>query len=91
MNEAEWVPVCDLANDLTWAEERSTVALENYVLHVPAEVAQIARLGAHQIVSGPNNSSTLEEEEAWHPKPQTTDTEPEQEDEGEDGASQTDL
>ena len=44
MNEAEWVPVRSLANDLSWAEERSTVALTNYVLRVPAEVARIARL-----------------------------------------------
>ena len=29
MNEAEWVPVCSLTNDLTWAEERSAVALVN--------------------------------------------------------------
>ena len=28
-DEAEWVPVCGLANDLTWAEERSTMALAN--------------------------------------------------------------
>ena len=63
-NKAEWVPVCGLANDLTWAEERSAVALANYVPCIPAEVAQITRLGAHQIVSCPNNSSMLEEEEA---------------------------
>ena len=30
-DEAEWVPVCGLANDLTLAEERSIVALANYV------------------------------------------------------------
>ena len=47
MNEVEWIPVHGLANDLTWAEERSTVALVNYVPCAPAEVAQIARLGAH--------------------------------------------
>ena len=46
-DEAELVPVRGLANDLTWAEERSAVASANYVLHVPQEVAQIARLGAH--------------------------------------------
>ena len=31
LNEAEWVPACGLANDLSWAEERSAVALANYV------------------------------------------------------------
>ena len=46
-NEAEWVPACGLTNDLTWAEERSNVALENYVLCIPEEVAQIMRLGTH--------------------------------------------
>ena len=52
-----------LTNDLTWAEERSAVALANYVLRVSQEVAQIARLGACQLVSWPVNSSTSEEEE----------------------------
>ena len=88
MNEVEWIPVHGLATDLTWAKERSTVALANYVLHTPAEAAQVARLGAHQIVSCPDSSSS-EEDEAWHPKPQTTDTEPKWE-ESEDGARQTD-
>ena len=46
MNEAEWVPICGLANDLSWAEERSTVALANYVPCIPAEAAWIARLGS---------------------------------------------
>ena len=45
-NEAEWVPARGLTNDLTWAKERSAVALANYVLRFPEEVAQIARLGA---------------------------------------------
>ena len=46
-NEAEWIPVCGLANDLTWAEGRSAVALANYVLCIPNEVAQLTRLRAH--------------------------------------------
>ena len=90
MNKAEWVPVCGLTNDLTWAEERSAVALANYVPCIPVEAAQITRLGAHQIVSCPNDSSTSEEEEAWHPKPQTMDTEPQLEEESKDRARQTD-
>ena len=88
VNEVEWIPVCGLTNDLTWAKERSTMALANYVPCVLAEAAQIARLGACQIVSCPD-SSLLEEDKAWHPEPQTTDTEPEQE-ENEDRARQTD-
>ena len=45
LNEAEWVPAHSLANDLSWVEERSAIALANYVPHAPAEAAQIARLG----------------------------------------------
>ena len=88
-NKAEWVPVHGLANDLTWAKERSAIALANYVPHIPEEEARITRLGARRIVSWPDNSSTLKEEEAQHPKPQTMDTEPEWAEESEDGARQT--
>ena len=90
-NQAEWVPVHGLTNNLTWAEERSAIALANYVPHIPDEVAEIARLGAHQLVSWPNDSSTSEEEEdAWDPEPLTMDTEEWREESG-DGARQTDL
>ena len=88
-NEAEWVPACGLTNDLTWAEERFAIALANYVLRIPEEVAQIARLGAHRIVSWPDDCSMSEE--VQDPKPLTTDTKPEQGEESEDGARQTDL
>ena len=44
-DEAEWVPACGVANDLSWAEERSAVALVNYVPRIPQEVACIAGLG----------------------------------------------
>ena len=75
-DKAEWVPVRGLTNDLTWAEERSTVALENYVPCIPDEAAQITRLGAHQLVSWPDDSSMLEEEEDMQDlEPPTTDTE----------------
>ena len=97
MNEAEWVSVYSLANDLSWAEERSTVALANYVPYVPAEAAQITRLGTSRIVSCPgDDSSTSAEEEAWHSDTQSTnpptDTDSEVGDESEDGVGgQTDL
>ena len=39
-DEVEWVPMHGLTNDLTWAEERSTMALANYMLCVSREVAQ---------------------------------------------------
>ena len=44
LNEAEWVPVCSLANDLSWAEERSTVALVNYVPDHKAQGWQNSKL-----------------------------------------------
>ena len=90
-NEAEWVPVCSLANDLSWAKERSAVALVNYVPCVSAEVAQVARLGASRTVSCPGDdpSTSAEEEEAWHSDTQSTspptDTDPKLGDESEDG------
>ena len=92
-NEAEWVPAHDLANDLTWAKERSAVALANYVPCIPEEVAQITRLGAHQLVSWPTDSPTSEEEEEeeWDPELPTMDTELERGEESEDGARQMDL
>ena len=92
-NKVEWIPVCGLTNDLTWAEERSTIALANYVPCIPDEAARIARLGAHQMVSWPEDSSTLEEEEEEErdPEPLTTDTELEQGEEGKDGVRQMDL
>ena len=34
-DEAEWVPTCDITNDLSWAEERSAVALANFMPHAP--------------------------------------------------------
>ena len=46
-DEVEWVPTRGLTNDLTWAEQRSAVALANYMPRVSQEVAQIARLGTH--------------------------------------------
>ena len=90
MNEAEWVPVHGLTNDLTWAEERSAMALANYVPRIPVEVARTTRPGACRIVSCPDDSSTSEEEEAQHPEPQTMDSEAEWEEESEDGTRQTD-
>ena len=92
LNEVEWVPAHGLANDLSWAEERSAVALANYVPCAPVEVAWITRLRAGRIVSCPGNdsSTSAEEEEALHSDTQSTnpptDTDPEAGDESEDGA-----
>ena len=68
LNEAEWVPACGLANGLSWAEERSAVALANYVLCTQEEAERIARLRAGQVVSCPGNDSSMtsmEGEELW--------------------------
>ena len=62
-DKVEWVPMRGLANDLTWAEEKSAVALVNYVPCISQEVAHIARLWARHLMSWPNDSSSLEEEE----------------------------
>ena len=91
-DEVEWVPARGLANDLTWAEERSAVALANYVPCVSQEVARIARLGAHRLVSWPADSSTSEEEgeeqEETDRKPPLTDTELKQGEEDEEEVGQ---
>ena len=62
-DEGEWVPAHSLANNLTWVEEKSAMALANYVPCIPQEAAQMVRLGASHLVSWPANSSTSEEEE----------------------------
>ena len=63
MDKAEWVPTCGVTNNLSWAEERSAMALVNFVPCDPQEVACIARLGAHHLVSWPDNSSSEEEDD----------------------------
>ena len=91
LNEAEWVPVRGLANDLSWAEERSAMALANYVPCASVEVAQITRLGAGRVVScpGDDSSTSVEEEESRHSDaPSTnppTDTDRDAGDESKDG------
>ena len=67
-NEAELVPGDGLANDLSWAKERSVVALANYVPHAPKEVERIARLGASRVMSCLGDDSSMmsmKEEELW--------------------------
>ena len=62
-DEAEWVPACGIANDLSWAEERSAVVLANYVPHIPQEAGRIAELGAYHLVGWPDDSSSEEEDD----------------------------
>ena len=70
------------------------MALANYVPCVSKEVAQIARLGARQLVSWPADSSTSDEEEEEQeevdPEPLITDVELEQGEEDEDEIRQVD-
>ena len=81
-----------LANDLSWAEEWSAVALVNYVPCTQVEASQITRLKAGRIVSCPSkdSSTSTEEKEVWHSDTQSTnpptDTNPEVGDESKDGA-----
>ena len=66
LNEAEWIPMRGLANDLSWGEERSMVALANYVPHVQKEGKRIARLRVSRVVSSPDDdrsTTSMEEEE----------------------------
>ena len=61
--DEEWVLACGIANDLSWAEERSAVALANFMPRVPQEAARIARLRAHHLVNWPDDSSSEEEDD----------------------------
>ena len=62
-DEAEWVPRRGVANDLSWAEERSAMALANFMPRAPQEAARIARLGTHHLVSWLDDSSSEEEDD----------------------------
>ena len=62
-DEVEWVPTCSITNDLSWVEEKSAVAMVNYVPCISQEAAHIAKLGACCLMSWPNDSSLQEEEE----------------------------
>ena len=61
-DEVEWVPTHGIANDLSWVEERSAVALANFMPCIPQEATHIARLGAHCLMSWPDDSSSEEED-----------------------------
>ena len=62
------VPACGLANNLSWAKERSAVALANYVPCAPVEAERIARSRVGQVVSCLSDDSSMtsmEGEELW--------------------------
>ena len=62
-DEAEWVPTRGVANDLSWEEEKSAVALANYVPRIPQEVDHITEVRAHCLVGWPDDSSSEEEDD----------------------------
>ena len=62
-DEGEWVPMHGVTNDLSWVEEKSAMALANYVPRVSQEVAHIAGLRARRLVSWHDDSSSQEEDE----------------------------
>ena len=62
-DKVEWVPACGTTNDLSWAEERSAMALANFMPHAPQEMARIAGLGTHHLMSWLDNSSSDEEDD----------------------------
>ena len=61
-DEAEWVPAHGVANDLSWGEERSAVALVNFVPRIPQEADCITELGAHRLLGWSDDSSSEEED-----------------------------
>ena len=77
-DEAEWVPTCGVTNDLSWAEERTAVALANFVPRVPQEVDCVTERGACHVLGWANDSPSEEDDE------QTQEEEDEQTQEEED-------
>ena len=62
-DEAEWVPVCRVTNDLSWVEERMAVALANFVPRIPQEVDCVAELEAHCLLGWANDSPSEGDDE----------------------------
>ena len=72
-DEAEWVPICGVTNDLSWVEERIAVALANFVPRVPQEVDCIVELRACRLLAWADDSPLEEDDEQM----QEEDDEPE--------------
>ena len=60
-DEAEWVPTHGVTNDFSWVEERSAVALANFMPCAPQKVAHIAGLRTRHLMSWLDTSSSEEE------------------------------
>ena len=66
INEADWIPTRGLVHNLSWGEERSTVALANYIPCMQKEGKRIAKLRMRRVVSSPDDdmsTTSIEEEE----------------------------
>ena len=62
-DEAEWVPTCGVANDLSWVEERTAVTLANFVPCIPQEVDRITELRAPCLLGWADDSPSEEDDE----------------------------
>ena len=62
-DEAEWIPVHGITNDLSHGEERSLVMLENFVPRVLHEADCIVQLGARCLVGWSDDPSSEEEDD----------------------------
>ena len=80
-DEVEWIPARSIANDLSLAEEKSAVALVNYVPCASQEAACIAGFRAHHLVSWPDNSFSEEDEQEEDEQGEDEQEEDEQEEE----------
>ena len=62
-DEVEWVPTCGVTNDLSWAEERMAVTLENFVPCISQEADRVAELGARCLLGWADDSPSEEDDE----------------------------
>ena len=61
-DEAEGVPTCGVAKDLSWAEERMVVTLVNFVLCISQEADCITELETCHLLGWTDDSSSEEED-----------------------------
>ena len=83
-DEVEWIPTHGVTNDLCWVEEKSAMALANYVPCI-SKAARIAGLRAHHLMSWPNDSSLEEDEQEEDEQEEGEDEHEEAEGQGEAG------
>ena len=84
-DKVEWVPAHGVTNDLSWVEEKSAMALANFVPCTSQEAARIAGLRVHRLMSWPDDSSSEEGEQEEDEKEEEEDECEEAEGQGEAG------